>query len=249
MRKTSSTLWAVASCLILYLGLKYGVGPLTDLITGAGQAPLPSSLVWTYMALMLIAVLVHMTVTDARWRAFIQPVLQFLRDDEPPGRVKKISRAIVFAAVPILAAYQGFSSQTVVREPPADPPGIHFTLPEKYSLEENPYPWTEENIREGGVLYTRNCASCHGDALDGEGLFARAFQPQPANFRDTGTIAQLDENYVFWRIKEGGPGLPRGSIEYRSAMPVWDEILSDKQIWKIIMFEYTSAGVLPAKRN
>jgi mono/diheme cytochrome c family protein len=94
----------------------------------------------------------------------------------------------------------------------------------------------------------QNCAMCHGDALDGNGIFARAWQPRPANFRDTGTIAQLDENYVFWRIKEGGPGVPRGSIEYRSSMPIWDGVLGDDEIWKIIMFEYTNAGVKPAKR-
>jgi mono/diheme cytochrome c family protein len=95
----------------------------------------------------------------------------------------------------------------------------------------------------------KNCAMCHGDALDGDGLFARAWQPAPANFRDSGTIAQLDENYLYWRIKEGGPGVPKGSIEYRSAMPVWDGVLTDDQIWKIIMFEYTNAGVKPAKRE
>jgi hypothetical protein len=32
-------------------------------------------------------------------------------------------------------------------------------------------------------------------------------------------------------------------------MPVWDGVLTDDQIWKIIMFEYTSAGVKPAKRE
>jgi mono/diheme cytochrome c family protein len=72
--------------------------------------------------------------------------------------------------------------------------------------------------------------------------------PRPANFRDDGTIAQLDENYVFWRIKEGYEGLPVGSMRYRSAMPPWREVLTDEQIWKIIMFEYTNAGKRPAKR-
>ena len=118
----------------------------------------------------------------------------------------------------------------------------------KYLDVKNPLPWTDANIREGGILYMQNCAMCHGDALDGKGIFARAWQPGPANFRDSGTIGTVDENYVFWRIKEGGPGVPKGSIEYRSSMPVWDGVLSDDEIWKIIMFEYTNAGVKPAKR-
>ncbi|KKM03987.1 hypothetical protein LCGC14_1768980, partial [marine sediment metagenome] len=48
---------------------------------------------------------------------------------------------------------------------------------------------------------------CHGDSQDGNGLFARVWQPKPSNFRDSGTIAQLDENYLFWRITEGGVAL------------------------------------------
>ena len=248
MRRTPSILWSLAGCVVAYVCLRYAIGPLTDLLTGQGEAPLPSSLLWTYMALVLLAVLTHMSVSDERWREFVQPLIHFLRD-EPPGRVKGLSRAAIFAAVPCLAAYYGFASATGGSEPPGDPPAIHFTLPGRYLSVENPHPWTEENIREGGVLYTRNCAPCHGDAQDGEGLFARAFQPKPASFRDTGTISQLDENYLYWRIKEGGPGLPTGSIGYRSSMPVWDEVLTDEQIWKIIMFEYTNAGVLPAKRR
>ena len=90
---------------------------------------------------------------------------------------------------------------------------------------------------------------CHGDAQDSKGLFSRAWQPKPANFRDEGTIAQLPENYLFWRIKEGGPGVPKGSIEYRSVMPVWDGVLTDEQIWKVIMFEYVNSGKKPARRD
>ncbi len=41
----------------------------------------------------------------------------------------------------------------------------------------------------------------------------------------------------------------RGSIGYRSTMPAWSEVLTDDQIWKIIMFEYTNAGVTPARRH
>jgi mono/diheme cytochrome c family protein len=249
MKKPPAIVWTAAGSLAVYLGLRYGIAPLTNLMTGAGEAPLPSSLLSAYMALLLVAVLMHMSLTEERWRAFGQPVVRFLRDDEPAGKSKRFFRVLVFAAVPLLAGYQAYSRATAAADPPGDPPGIHFTLPDKYLSVQNPFPWTEENVREGGVLYTRNCAPCHGDAQDGEGLFARAFQPKPSNFRDTGTIGQLDENYLFWRIKEGGPGLPRGSIEYRSAMPVWDQVLTDEEIWKIIMFEYTNAGVVPAKRE
>ncbi len=232
----------------LFLFFQFGTAPLTGVLTGT-SAPLPASLVWMYTGMTAAAILLYYSVREDSWRDFSEPVIGFLREPAPSSRSRRAARRAMLLLVPLLAGWHGYSSAVEKPDPPADPPGIHFTLPNKYVSIQNPLPWTEENIREGGILYTKNCAMCHGDAQDGNGLFARAWQPKPANFRDTGTIAQLDENYLYWRIKEGGPGLPKGSIEYRSAMPVWDGVLTDEQIWKIIMFEYTSAGVTPAKRK
>lgn len=231
-----------------YVFFEYGVAPLTGLLTGT-PAPLPASLVWMYTGMVALAILVYSSVQEDRWRNLIEPPMDFLRDPRPPSSAKRVARRATLVLIPLIAASHGYGRVAQEPEPPADPPGIHFNLPNKYVSIENPLPWTEENIREGGILYTKNCAMCHGDAQDGNGLFARAWQPRPANFRDSGTIAQLDENYLYWRIKEGGPGLPKGSIEYRSTMPVWDEVLTDEQIWKIIIFEFTNAGVQPATRK
>lgn len=231
-----------------YLFFEYGVAPLTAWLTGT-PAPLPSSLVWMYTGMTALAILLYCSVREERWRNFLQPIVDFLCQPLPQSPARRIARRATLLLLPLVAGWQGYRQTATEPTPPADPPGIHFTLPSKYISTENPLPWTEENIREGGVLYTQNCAMCHGDAQDGNGLFARAWQPRPANFHDTGTIAQLDENYLYWRIKEGGPGLPKGSIEYRSAMPVWNGVLTDEQIWKIIMFEYKNAGVEPAKRQ
>ncbi len=240
-----------AGALLLLLGcwvfLEHGITLLTELVTG-NPAPLPSSLIRMYMGMTVVGILVYHSFRDDLWQAFTQPLIDFLGDPDPPS-ARRMARATILTLIPILVGWAAYDSELAEAEPPADPPGIHFTLPDKYAALDNPLPWTEENIREGGILFTRNCAMCHGDALDGNGLFARAWQPRPSNFRDSGTIAQLDENYLFWRISEGGPGLPRGSIDYRSAMPVWEEVLSEEEIWKIIMFEYTNAGVKPARRE
>ena len=248
MKRIPSVAWAFLILLAFYAFFEYGVAPLTGVLTGT-PAPLPSSLVLMYTAMTVTAILLYFSAQEDRWRDFIQPVIDFLRDPSPASPARRVARKATLVLVPIIAGWQGYSRMVEVPEPPTDPPGIHFSLPNKYISIENPLPWTEENIRQGGILYTQNCAICHGDAQDGNGLFARAWQPRPANFRDSGTIAQLDENYLYWRIKEGSPGLPKGSIGYRSTMPVWDGVLTDEQIWKIIMFEYTNAGVEPAKRK
>ncbi len=100
-------------------------------------------------------------------------------------------------------------------------------------------------VREGGAIFFQNCHFCHGDNLNGRGMFAFAFNPIPANFTDAGTISQLQETFVFWRVSKGGPGLPREGFPWASAMPPWEEHLTTDEIWKVILFEYWHTGFYP----
>lgn len=248
MKRIPSVFWAALVCGTFYAFFRYGIAPVAGWISGI-NAPLPASLVLMYTGMSVLAVLLFLSVKEDRWHNFIDPILLFLKEANPPSRLQRALRKGLLVLLPFAAGWWAWQNSSAQLTPPVDPPGIHFSLPNKYVGLENPLPWTEENIREGGILYTRNCAMCHGDAQDGNGVFARAWQPKPANFRDSGTIAQLAENYLFWRIKEGAPGQPKGSIDYRSAMPVWEGVLSDDEVWKIIMFEYTNAGQRPARRE
>jgi hypothetical protein len=103
------------------------------------------------------------------------------------------------------------------------------------------------NVREGGQVFfgTAGCFFCHGDNLDGRGPFAFAFNPIPANFTDPGTIAQLQETFIFWRVAKGGPGVPRETFPWASAMPPWEEHLTIDDIWHVILFEYWHTGFFP----
>ncbi len=103
----------------------------------------------------------------------------------------------------------------------------------------------EENLAAGRRLYYRNCMYCHGDYLDGKGHFADALNPLPANFRDQGTISQLEEGYLYWRIATGGPGLPDGATPWNSAMPVWQDFMSEEEIWQVIAYIYAASGSTP----
>ena len=98
-----------------------------------------------------------------------------------------------------------------------------------------------------GASTTQNCIACHGDHLDGQGHFAHGFSPSPANFSDNGTIAQLTESYVFWRIAKGGPGLPREGTPWNSAMPVWENYLTEDEIWSVVIFLYDQTGWQPRR--
>ncbi len=81
--------------------------------------------------------------------------------------------------------------------------------------------------------------------LDGQGHFARGFNPVPLAFNETGTIDQLQESFLFWRIAKGGLGLPREGTPWNSAMPVWEDFLTEDEIWSVIIFLYEQAGLEP----
>ncbi len=100
-------------------------------------------------------------------------------------------------------------------------------------------------VTEGGTVFFQNCHYCHGDQLNGLGMFSHVFNPTPANFVDPGTIAMLRESFLFWRVSKGGPGLPNESTPWSSAMPPWEEHLTTEQIWKVILFEYWYTGWHP----
>ena len=104
-----------------------------------------------------------------------------------------------------------------------------------------------KHVAAGGEIYIRNCMYCHGDNLDGKGHFAHGFNPPPANFQDPGTIAMLQEAYLFWRIAKGGPGLPKEATPWNSVMPPWEDRLSEEQIWQVIMYLYAATNQQPRR--
>jgi len=79
---------------------------------------------------------------------------------------------------------------------------------------------------EGGQLYKRYCAGCHG--ADGRGG-AHTFMPHIENLTEKGHIDQLTDEYLVTVIKEGGPAVGKSSY-----MPAWGKTLSDQQVADII---------------
>jgi mono/diheme cytochrome c family protein len=132
------------------------------------------------------------------------------------------------------------SHSEIVNPGPSLPP-----IPEKYRDIINPLPKNEKNLDEGEWLYDTRCSPCHGGNLDGNGPEAEGFFPKPANFIYLLTVIKPKESYILWRIKEGGPGLPKEWMPWNSAMPVWKEELTDEDIWKIILYLYEAAGESP----
>ena len=221
------------------------------------QPPLPKSLLIQYMVICAIGVLLVVSFDDATAERCMQPIRALLGD--PRFKLANLAAlAIVTAGAAALTYMFVKPSNTApveLRTVHPAPPSKLRVYGKSYDLLqlENPVrkanpkgtPGYEEAVGEGGELYYKNCIYCHGDLLDGHGHFARALNPRPANFQDVGTIAQLQESYLFWRITTGGPGLPREGAPWASAMPVWHEMLSEDEVWKIITFLYDYTGHVP----
>lgn len=233
---------AVAALVTVFGGLKTLVVP-----------PIPASVLSIYMALTTVAIVVFVGASESRWQAFVAPLSAIFH-----GRAPRSAQAVMLTAIPLLAAYFGYSLAVPSHDAPYEPRVIHPEPPSSFSAFgksfkiaglQNPLRANaselEKRTDEGKTIYYRNCFFCHGDALAGDGHFAGAFRPIPANFRDVGTISMLQESYVFWRVTTGGPGLPKSATPWHSAMPAWQNLLAEEDIWKVILFIYAGSGSTP----
>ena len=115
----------------------------------------------------------------------------------------------------------------------------HITVQgKKISLKNisNPISPKASSVKEGGKIYIKNCFLCHGDLLDGKGLFGESFLPSPANFTANNSVVSKTPAYAFWRIMKGGKGLLEKFKPWNSAMPAWEGVLSQEEVWKTILY-------------
>jgi mono/diheme cytochrome c family protein len=103
------------------------------------------------------------------------------------------------------------------------------SIPQEYAGITNPVAIDEVSLARGAELYTTNCASCHGDGGMGDGPAGTALDPVPAPIAHTSQM--LGDDYLFWRISEGGAMAP-----FNSAMPTWKGTLDEQARWDVINY-------------
>jgi mono/diheme cytochrome c family protein len=238
----SSFVHAILLLVIAILIFKYGIHP-----------PIPQSLFLLYLVITLFGIFLFVSSSEETWKSFLSPIHATLYDSRYRGL-----RAVIFIILPILATYLVYLRVQPKIEPPAELRTIHPAPPDTISFRNetiklqglgNPLRGDKEHFQEhvnkGKVIYFKNCFYCHGDGLNGEGHFAEGLNPKPANFTDVGTIAQLQESYLFWRIAKGGPNLPTEATPWNSAMPAWENYLTADEIWSVILYLYEATGHQP----
>ncbi|MCP5001019.1 MAG: c-type cytochrome [Hyphomicrobiales bacterium] len=98
------------------------------------------------------------------------------------------------------------------------------------------------DAEKGVEIYAKRCIMCHGEDGDGFGPAAERLNPPPRDFtlgqykiKTTGfdDIVPNDED-IFRMIRDGMPG---------TAMPGWSDMLSSQEMWDLVAYIKTFAGL------
>ncbi len=98
------------------------------------------------------------------------------------------------------------------------------------------------NTENGEKIYAKRCMICHGAEGDGDGAATELLNPPPRDFtsamykiKTTGfdDIVPNDED-IMRMIRDGMPG---------TAMPGWADILKEEEIWDLVAYVKTFAGL------
>jgi len=100
-------------------------------------------------------------------------------------------------------------------------------IPETYKDLRSPRTSAPTAVVTGETVYVSHCTTCHGDGGMGDGPAGQALDPAPAPIAHTSQM--MGDDYLFWRISEGG-------VPFSTAMPAWKDVLTYDEIWDVIHY-------------
>ena len=93
--------------------------------------------------------------------------------------------------------------------------------------QQNAVPSTPKSVADGGNLYNRSCASCHGKAGTGDGPAAKQLNPKPSNLVDAEWAHGTSDSEIFAVIRSGVP---------KTAMKGFASKMTEREIWDILNY-------------
>jgi mono/diheme cytochrome c family protein len=235
-RKALGSFWSTtgvvaASILFLYLGV---------------TPPLPGSVIRLFTAFIVMSALLYITASKRITADFWRPIRETIVNPR-----RKVLLGVFLIGIPAVVAWRAHAAFLPDLGPPAvfrvihpAPPNSIVVNGETIDMKRGVNPLRRdaskmaENLTEGRRVYYENCYFCHGDELKADGHYADGLSPRPISFRDETTIAMFTETFLFWRIAKGGPGLPKAATPWDSAMPAWEDFLTNKEMWQVILYLY-----------
>jgi len=247
-RRANLLMWAVAWWAGIYVVVRFGF-----------TAPIPSSVVAIYMAIISLAILAYVSSSQERREEIARPLVRFMTEKRYTALL-----GLTVVAIPALAAANVYVKMNAPLEPPYFARTVHPASPSEITVHDkqinldagdNPFRELEKSnpeefrkhVENGRKVFYRNCVFCHGDNMAANGMFAHGLDPIPTNFHDT--IPQLRETFLFWRISKGGPGLPDEGGPWDTAMPAWEKFLKEEEMWDAILFLYDFTELKPRARE
>lgn len=245
-RRMSMLAWAAAWWIASFALLRFGF-----------EAPVPSSVLKIYMGIITLAIVAYVSSERARLEQVTRPLGNFMSQ-----RRYAPALAAVAVAIPALIAFSIYRDMTSPVSAPVFGRTVHPAPPDSITVGDNEISLVNlhnplrhyetedpdlfrEHVAKGRETYYKNCFYCHGDLMQGEGMWSHGLNPLPTDFQDPGTIAQLQEGFLFWRIAKGAPGMPSEGGPWDSAMPAWEQFLTEEEMWEVILFLYDFTGHSP----
>ncbi len=105
--------------------------------------------------------------------------------------------------------------------------GDPWEVPAKFKNMKNPTNVDAETLKLGKMIYSKNCASCHGKIGKGDGTKARGLDTFPGDFTAEAFNVQTDGE-KFYKSKFG-----------RGDMPKFENKIADEDIWNMVSFMNT----------
>lgn len=96
-------------------------------------------------------------------------------------------------------------------------------VPDSEEHRPNPIPADAVSLDEGGKVYAKFCAGCHGKTGRGDGPAGAKLTPRPANLAHEAWHERPGE--LAWKIANGRP-----------PMPAWKKVLNETQIWHVVNY-------------
>jgi mono/diheme cytochrome c family protein len=105
------------------------------------------------------------------------------------------------------------------------------------SKEENPFPRSEDNLRHGLGVYTKNCRKCHGGA-EADSTLGRSMYPKAPQFRSSSP--DDPDAQLFWIIQHGIrlTGMP-------SFSNAQNRMLKNDEMWQVVTFIKSTRSLPP----